>query len=423
MTSIEASRSDWVDVCRVDRLLPDRGACALVGGEQVAIFRLGVTDEVFAISNYDPFSRAFVLSRGIVGTKGDVVKVASPIYKQTFDLRTGACLEKPEVRIPTYGVRVVGCVVQVQLSARSIIPRSNEVGPTRGSPPTTPLPTANVSERRAGPLAGFRVAVCEFREQDRLAHLLESQGADVLSCPLVASTEADDPAAVERWLQDLVDGVIQACVFFTGEGVARILGVADTIGMRPALLAALSKVVTVTRGPKPARVLREAGILPTHPADVPTAQGVLDALRSLDLGQATIGVQLYPRPTSGKRIVQQLKNEGFCVREVWPYKYAPVSDERTFRELTTRLVSGNIDVIVFTSRAQVDALYVAAARVDLRSAVEAGLLRTRIAAVGPVVAATLRSHGLRPSIVPADLFFMKSLVKEIVAASRATSAA
>ena len=105
----------WVDVCSFDELLPDRGVAALVGERQVAIFRVSPSDEVYAVSNYDPFSGAFVLSRGIVGSRGDVPKVASPIYKQTFDLRTGACLDDPEVRIATYNVRVVGGRVQIEV--------------------------------------------------------------------------------------------------------------------------------------------------------------------------------------------------------------------------------------------------------------------------------------------------------------------
>jgi nitrite reductase (NADH) small subunit len=75
-----------------------------VAGQQVAIVRTG--DGLFALGNFDPFSKAFVLSRGIVGDKGGVPKIASPIYKQTFDLRTGRCLEDPRVRVPTYEVRV-----------------------------------------------------------------------------------------------------------------------------------------------------------------------------------------------------------------------------------------------------------------------------------------------------------------------------
>ena len=103
----------WFDVCPLDDIIPDRGVCALVDGRQVAVFRLSPGDEVLAIANYDPFSKAFVLSRGIVGSRGDRVKVASPIYKQSFDLRTGACLDDDTVSVPTFPVRVVDGMVQV----------------------------------------------------------------------------------------------------------------------------------------------------------------------------------------------------------------------------------------------------------------------------------------------------------------------
>jgi len=95
---------DWEDVCALEDIVPDTGVCALVDGRQVAIVRTDGT--VYAIGNFDPFSKAFVLSRGIVGDRGGIPKIASPIYKQTFDLRTGACLDDPRVRVPSYEVRV-----------------------------------------------------------------------------------------------------------------------------------------------------------------------------------------------------------------------------------------------------------------------------------------------------------------------------
>jgi nitrite reductase (NADH) small subunit len=100
--------SDWTDVCHVKDLTPARGAAVLLpGDEQVALFRT-VDDEVFALSNVDPFSGAAVLSRGIVGDVGGVPVVASPIYKQHFVLGTGACVDAPEMSVRTYPVRVEG---------------------------------------------------------------------------------------------------------------------------------------------------------------------------------------------------------------------------------------------------------------------------------------------------------------------------
>jgi nitrite reductase (NADH) small subunit len=103
----------WIDVCALEEIVPDTGVCALVGATQIAIVRVG-EDRVYAIDNFDPFARAFVLSRGIVGDKNGVPKIASPIYKQNFDLRTGQCLDDAAVAIPVYEARVREGRVEVQ---------------------------------------------------------------------------------------------------------------------------------------------------------------------------------------------------------------------------------------------------------------------------------------------------------------------
>src|SRR5690348_5186335 len=94
----------WIDVCALDDVLPATGVAAMLFGEQVALIRPRADDTVYAVSNFDPFSRAFVLARGIVGDKGGRPKIASPIFKQSFSLETGECLDDPKVRIAVYGV-------------------------------------------------------------------------------------------------------------------------------------------------------------------------------------------------------------------------------------------------------------------------------------------------------------------------------
>jgi nitrite reductase (NADH) small subunit len=106
----------WTRVCDLDRLPVERGVCALVRGEQVALFRTA-TGDVFALANRDPFSGAMVLSRGIVGSRGGTATVASPMYKQVFALDSGRCLDDEEVAVPVHGVRVHDGVVEVRLVA------------------------------------------------------------------------------------------------------------------------------------------------------------------------------------------------------------------------------------------------------------------------------------------------------------------
>lgn len=102
----------WTAVCRLDDIVPNSGVCALIAGRQVAVFRVD-DDRVYAIANHDPFSKANVLSRGIVGDiKGELV-VASPVYKQHFSLATGICVEDPAVQVEVFPVRVADGMVQV----------------------------------------------------------------------------------------------------------------------------------------------------------------------------------------------------------------------------------------------------------------------------------------------------------------------
>ena len=102
----------WVPVCTVDRLVPDRGVAALVDGRQVAVFLLA-TGEVFAVDNVDPFSGAAVMSRGLVGDAAGTPTVASPVYKQRFDLRSGRCLDDDATRLEPWPARKGGGFVEV----------------------------------------------------------------------------------------------------------------------------------------------------------------------------------------------------------------------------------------------------------------------------------------------------------------------
>ncbi|MCU0277380.1 MAG: nitrite reductase small subunit NirD [Candidatus Nanopelagicales bacterium] len=94
-------------VGRLDDLIDGRGMAVLVDGIQIALFRVG--REVFAVQQLDPYSGSYVMSRGIVGTRGDRHTVAAPMFKQIFDLRTGACLEshgRPPRDLSTWPVHV-----------------------------------------------------------------------------------------------------------------------------------------------------------------------------------------------------------------------------------------------------------------------------------------------------------------------------
>ncbi|MBF8187849.1 nitrite reductase small subunit NirD [Nonomuraea sp. K274] len=104
----------WTRICDFDSMLPERGVCALVDGVQVAVFRTH-DGGVHALGNLDPFSGAYVLSRGIVGTRKDEPTVASPLHKQVFSLVSGMCLDERQVSVPVYRVRVADGSVEVSV--------------------------------------------------------------------------------------------------------------------------------------------------------------------------------------------------------------------------------------------------------------------------------------------------------------------
>lgn len=106
----------WITICRLDDILPQTGVCALVNQDHVAIFRPYNSNELYAISNIDPFAQASVLSRGIIAEHDNELWVASPLKKQRFRLRDGYCLEDAHYSVAHYDVKVNEAeLVQVKL--------------------------------------------------------------------------------------------------------------------------------------------------------------------------------------------------------------------------------------------------------------------------------------------------------------------
>ena len=384
----------WVDVCDLAKLPVERGVCALVGDQQVAVFRVAPNDEIYALANYDPFSRAFVLSRGIVGSKGDILKVASPIYKNAFCLRTGVSLDDPSIKLSTYSTRIVGGRVQVALMPHG-----------RAEPEPKPAP---------GPLSGRVIAIAESREAYILSRMLEEKGATVLGYPLVKIVDAPDVESVDSFIRELSHGGLQGLVLFTGEGVRRIVAAAKRCGLEAEAVQAIRQVCTITRGPKPARALRELGVLPTLPSENPTTEGVVEVLQTREWRGARVGVQLCG-DVPNDRIVNFLTAAGAVPVTVAPYAYVPAADDEKIVQLVRNMACGSVDVAAFTCSVQVDRLFEAAKMRGIDDTLRRGLRRTKVAALGPIVATALRDRGCRVDIIPTKSFYMRALLNEIVA--------
>lgn len=261
------------------------------------------------------------------------------------------------------------------------------------------------------PLANRTIALAEGRQLEELAQMLEKEGARVVRCPLLSILDAPDPAPVLAWLSELTAGAFDLVVLLTGEGVRRLVALAERHGQRDVVIAALGRTRTVTRGPKPVRALKEIGLAPTLVASAPTTDGVIAALRPEDLRGKTVGVQLYS--ASNPPLTEFLTEAGAKVRAVQPYIYAPASDAERVADLVHRMAGGEIDAVVFTSSPQVDRLFELAEERRIVEALRQGFSRTKVASVGPVLNENLHARGVTVDICPEQGFVMKNLVQQI----------
>ena len=266
----------------------------------------------------------------------------------------------------------------------------------------------------AGTLNGRRIVLAESRELDLLARMVESEGGEAIRCPLVAITEAREPAAVSAWLRRFVERPCDDLVVLTGEGLRRLAATARDAGIEDSFRHALAAVRKVTRGPKPAKALRELGLEPELRAAEPTTAGVIKTLSAQDLRDHRISVQLYPDAKSDP--VDFLTTAGARPDPVLPYAYASEAETGRVVAVIERMARERIDVIAFTSSAQVRRLFAVAQEGGREAELRATLARIKVAAVGPVVAAELQSRGVTVAITPASSFFMKPLIRAIAEA-------
>jgi uroporphyrinogen-III synthase len=261
-----------------------------------------------------------------------------------------------------------------------------------------------------GALDGLNILVPESRELDLFAGMLEAHGATALRCPLVQIADLDDTTEAARWISHLIEAPFHYTILLTGEGVRKLLTISGS--RQRDLIYALETTRTVTRGPKPARALREIGLVPSLTAVTPTSQGVLETLEKEPLQGRSIGVQLYPGD-GALPLVETLRRRGALVFPVTPYRYITQTESEQVARTIRDLAAGKIGMIAFTSSPQLERLFAVAREFGLMLELTRGLARTSIAAIGPVMEAALAAHGLSSAIHPSASFHLKPMVRAI----------
>lgn len=263
-------------------------------------------------------------------------------------------------------------------------------------------------------LSGYRVLILETREEAQFARLLSEQGANVLQCPMVIIKDAPDPAPIETWIKRAIGAPLDDLVLMTGEGLRRLMKVVRRIGVEQEFVGALGKARKLARGPKPGKALREIGLEPQATTDKPTTEGVVEMLSRLDLASRRVGVQLYPDKDHSPMIAA-IEALGGVADPVTPYVYDALIAETGILNAIDKMNEEGVDVIALTSSGQFRRMMAVAQANGFESRLREGLAKTRIAAIGPVVAEELEIFGLHADIMPAgEAYFMRPLITAMI---------
>jgi uroporphyrinogen-III synthase len=259
---------------------------------------------------------------------------------------------------------------------------------------------------------GLKIAIPESRQLDVLANLFVKRGADVIRCPLVAIHDSPKKDVVEQWLKDFIGCPPELLILLTGEGIRRLTGFAERAGLYDEWKHALSQVYKLARGPKPNRALKLLDLQADALAPQPTTDGVIEYLSMQEISQKSIAVQLYGEDPNEK-LQDYLRERKANYNTIAPYIYASDVEEEKVLELIHLLSENKVDLICFTSKAQLLRLQKVATKAQLYDLLDKGLKQVQIAAVGPVVADLLEEAGYTVAVMPEEKYFMKPMITAI----------
>ena len=282
-------------------------------------------------------------------------------------------------------------------------------------------------------LRGLTIAITGSRRASELAKIVENLGGKPYIAPTIGiEANLDKPnEAIMEFINKLVKQEADYVIFMTGPGVFSLIELARSIGMEAALLASLRKVTIVARSAKPQMILRRFGIQVDLIPQENTLKGILDLLKDKDITGKTIAI-LWHGEEESKKIKEELYKAGISnIIEASSYRYSfetqkdgasilrsmgfqfLAPDENNVVKLIEDVISGNIDVITFTSPPSVRDLFKIANIHHMSRSLKDSLNENVIvAAVGPSTREALEENGCYVDVMP-QIFKMGPMVKSV----------
>jgi uroporphyrinogen-III synthase len=260
----------------------------------------------------------------------------------------------------------------------------------------------------------LRVLSLESRRSREMGLLIANHGGQATVVASTREVPSGPNAEESAFAQGIVRGEFQVVIFMTGVGTRALAQAIEPACPRERMVAALSKVTVVARGPKPVAVLREFGVNVT--LMVPEPNTWREILQSLDQNAETIplkgvhvAVQEHGVPSC--ELYAGLAERGAQVFPVPVYKWAPPEDAEPLRDAIRDLALGKFNVVLFTSSVQVHHLFQFADEMGQHQEAASALRRAVVGSIGPVTSETLREYGITPHLEPSHPR-MGFLVKE-----------
>lgn len=253
------------------------------------------------------------------------------------------------------------------------------------------------------PLSDVTVLAFESRLSDSMAKLLKRQGADAISAPSMQEVPLENHTAVFTFAEKLFAGDIEILIFTTGVGTDMMIKSLETRHDLNDILDALNKVTIVSRGPKPAKVLRKHDVsIEVKVPEPNTWKEILEAMaqneKTSNLDGKRVALQEYGE--SNEKLNRKLREQGCQLLQVPIYRWSLPDDLEPLKNGIREIINGGVDAVLFTSKTQVNHVMKVAEKIASRETVRKALNDTWVASIGPVCSGGLKAHGIEVDFEP-----------------------